>query len=182
MYELLYRSVALCETIISTLQEIIELTVVDSNHGALIVEVLGQYQPFVDVMTWCDPISELKEAGHELRAYNQTRKEVVETNENARKNLSCSHAGNQTHECLTKVGIYGQVKSKNALSERNNSQREKGHTTNRTLQCSRITSYPVADGSTEQPRGDARDPRVNKAEKKRGHDYEPLLSGPESPS
>lgn len=66
-------------------------------------------------MTWCNPICEGEEASHKLWTDDQTRKEIVESNEDARENLGRSHAGHAAHKGLTKVRIDGKVKGKNSL-------------------------------------------------------------------
>lgn len=89
MYELSYRTLA-C-TVPVTLKEIVVLAIIDCDYRALVAMKLSKYKAFIDIMTRRDPIRDFEETSHELWSNNETRKKIIQSDEDARKDLGCSH-------------------------------------------------------------------------------------------
>lgn len=85
----------------------------DKDGPGIIVKD-GHAQAFIDKVARVDPVGDLPKSGHLLWTNNQTREEVVDSNEDASQDLSCTWTSDQTHEKLTSVRVNGCVERKEA--------------------------------------------------------------------
>lgn len=99
----------------SAFDSIVEICVEVGNDRSIVPTKHGRDHPFVDVMSRSYPIRDGKKTRHELRSDNQPRKEIVESNEDTGQDLSGCHRFEEANECLSKVGVQGNIKSKKTL-------------------------------------------------------------------